>query len=115
MSNEPIPLSNSSAGYGCWYWGNGCGAGANIMKPENPYNRLKRIAIKWAGSAIYPHTRIMWTYPKEKLPGYWDLDKLFERVAAAKQLGYMVILEADDSGLKVLYRKLPDELPLELR
>ncbi len=86
------------------------------MKPVNPYSRLKRIAIEWASSVIYPHKRLMWTYPKSKLENEsWCLANLFERVSAAGQLGYTVVLEADDSGLRVMYKKLPDELPWELK
>lgn len=85
------------------------------MKRENPYNRLKRICTKWAGSVIYPHKRLMWRYPKDKITHSWRLDDLAERVQAADQLGYDVKLEWRNDGLAVLYVKRPDEIPWELK
>lgn len=38
----------------------------------------------------------------------WSLSNLAERVAAADQLGYDVVLKSDDSGLRVEYvAKIP--------
>lgn len=85
------------------------------MARINPYTRLQRIAMEWASSVLYPHTQTMWTYPKERLDGLWRLTNLNERVEAAEQLGYRVIIESNEQGLVVKYEKKPSELPWELR
>lgn len=80
-------------------------------KPITPYQRLKDEAKEWAFSVVYPWRRQMWRYPKEKLnrEGGWSLSDLWERVAAAEQLGHVVQLKATDEGLIVEYiRKAPD-------
>lgn len=51
----------------------------------------------------------MWVYGKTQLPD------LYERVAAAKQLGYDVMLFAEQDGLHVKYVKEVEEAPWEFR
>lgn len=85
------------------------------QKPITPYERLKAAFLKYVSSVEYPHTKLMWSYPKAKLSDGWSLIDLAERVSAAEQLGYDVVLRSDDGGLKVLYRKKHAETPWELR
>ena len=50
----------------------------------------------------------MWHYPKDKLSEGWTLTDVYERVAAAEQLGYDVVLKAPKKGLEVEYiEKIP--------
>lgn len=87
-----------------------------MTKRISPYTRLKKIASEWAVKALYPHARPMWCYPRNKLESKsWCLAALYERTAAAEQLGYDVKLKATDSGLEVKYVKKVPELPWELR
>ena len=82
----------------------------------SPYTRLKKIALEWAVEALYPSTRTMWCYPKNRLQTEsWCLTTLYERTAAAEQLGYDVKLKATDNGLEVRYVKKVPELPWELQ
>lgn len=84
-------------------------------KPINPYERLKREFREYASAIEYPHTKVMWRYPKERLHEGWTLANLAERVAAAEQIGYDVILQSDDEGLRVIYRKKRPSTPWEAR
>lgn len=81
----------------------------------NPYTRLKGICKKYADEVRYPHTRNMWHYPKSRLKEGWTLTDLWERTAAAEQLGYDVVLEAQDKGLLVKYVKKRPRVPWELQ
>lgn len=86
------------------------------MKRESPYTRLQRIVRKWVYTAQFPRSVTMWIYPKDKLDSDWDLTSLAERVKAADQLGYRVELEwVEEKGLRVVYRKRPDDPPMEVR
>lgn len=83
---------------------------------ENPYNRLKRIGGEFFLNKVkYRHKVEMWYYPKNRLDEGWNLGDLYERVSAAKQLGYDVILEADNKGLIVKYVKSIPDIPWEFR
>jgi hypothetical protein len=86
-------------------------------KQKNPYQRLLESLGKYRGSVKYPKTKTMWTYPKNKLGEGWTLAGLYERVSAADQLGFDVVLTADDAGIRVSYRARPDEshLPWSVR
>ena len=81
----------------------------------NPYTRLQGEAREWAVSVVHPERRVMWRYPKDKLALSWPLDELQQRVVAANQLGWDVVLVADDGGLLVQYRKRHDSPPWEIR
>lgn len=81
-------------------------------KPITPYQRLLDDIKKWCSDVAYRHRVKMWTYQKARLSEGWELATLNQRVAAAGQLGYEVILESDDSGLHVLYRKKAPDVPL---
>ncbi len=79
------------------------------MKRTNPYVTLKKEFSEWVSRAINRRRTLMWIYPKEKLPEGWRLTDLYERVAAADQLGYEVHLKTSETGLHVEYvPKLPE-------
>lgn len=88
--------------------------GVMKKKPINPYEQLRDTARKWAESVLYPHIVKMWFYPKNRLSESWKLDDLYERVAAANQLGYDVELIAGDDGLHVRYVKRPTDAPWQI-
>lgn len=48
---------------------------------------------------------LMWTYPKNGLHKGWDLQNLWDRMAAAQSLGFTVTLEATDEGIEVYYHQ----------
>lgn len=77
-------------------------------KPITPYARLLADVRKFASSVKYPHKKLMWRYNKSDLGKHWTLTDLYERVKAADQLGYDVVLVAEDAGLAVQYAKRPD-------
>lgn len=72
-------------------------------KPINPYSALLSRAQKYRSRVINPVKKGMWQYPKNRLDEGWALKDLWERTAAANQLGYDVKLEATDAGLEVKY------------
>lgn len=74
-----------------------------MTKPISPYVALNGQFSEWIGRAICRRRKLMWTYQKEKLNDEWTLRSLYERVAAAKQLGHDVELKATDAGLEVWY------------
>lgn len=81
---------------------------------ETPYNRLKKAVLKYMSGVDYPHRKIMWLYPKEKLSEQWRLDDLAQRVQAADQLGFDTKLRMADDGLRVEYVKRPAPLDYSL-
>lgn len=74
-------------------------------KPITPYARLLGQVNAFASKVAYPHTRSMFFYPRAKLSEEWALTDLWERTKAAEQLGYDVVLLANDVGLHVQYVK----------
>lgn len=85
------------------------------MKRINPYTRLQQECSEWARKVKYRDRRVMFRYPKNSLNEKWSLSDLYERVAAAKQLGYSVELEAGNDGITVKYVKDIPEPPWEIR
>jgi hypothetical protein len=85
-----------------------------MSKPINPYTTLKDKFRKFADACEYRKPKTMWMYPKEKLGNNWSLKDLFERVAAADQIGFDVGLFATDEGLVVKYLKKIPERPWEI-
>ena len=81
---------------------------------ETPYSRLKNAVEQYITGVDYPHRKVMWFYPKEKLAQSWKLDDLAERVQAADQLGYDVKLRMADDGLRVEYVERPAPLDYSL-
>jgi hypothetical protein len=84
-------------------------------KRLNPYSRLLNEIREYMRDLRYRHTKIMWRYSKNTLGDGWDLNQLYERVAAAGQLGYEVKLIASDKGLEVIYQKEVPNIPWEWR
>jgi hypothetical protein len=85
--------------------------GGNVA--VNPYSRLLAEIKKWAFEARHRHTVTMWYYPKDKLETGWTLKDLYERTAAAEQVGYDVVLRAAPTGLTVHYVKQLPPTPYE--
>ena len=86
-----------------------------MSKPVNPYTTLQERFRDFANSCEYRKPKMMWIYPKARLGGDWSLKDLWDRVAAAEQLGFDVGLFATEEGLIVKYlKKLPDR-PWEIR
>lgn len=83
-------------------------------KRISPYVRLMGAFREYVTAVELRHQRSMWVYPKEKLDDGWRLTGLNERVAAASQLGYDVILRSTDEGLQVLYIKQIPQRPYEV-
>jgi hypothetical protein len=88
---------------------------AEKTKRKNPYQMLLEDAKKYAREAKYRRAVLMWTYDKAKLGNGWSLNELYERTAAAKQLGYDVVLEATADGLCVKYVKTVPDAPWAFR
>ena len=76
------------------------------MKRLNPYQRLLEEIQEFCNSLKWRHKVAMHYYPKDRLSETWSVNDLYERTAAAQQIGYEVILEAKDTGLHVFYRKV---------
>lgn len=78
-------------------------------KRITPYKRLKDQFLEFANKCLIRRRRNMWMYPHAKLNEGWRLHDLWERTAAAEQIGYDVQLRADKDGLHVEYiAKLPE-------
>lgn len=87
-----------------------------MAKRLNPYQRLANEFLEWAYKVTGPKRKSMWFYPLGRLNEGWKLYDLYERTAAAEQLGFDVILKADDKGLHVEYvEKRPEKPPYHLR
>ena len=84
-------------------------------KPITPYQRLLDTAAEWARKVTWRKERGMWTYPKAQLGEHWSMSDLYQRTLAAQQLGYHVILVADEKGLMVRYREDVPQAPYEFR
>lgn len=81
-----------------------------MTKKQTPYSRLLDEFREYYNSIRYARMKTMWQYPKDKLSDTWTLSDLYERTAAAEQIGYEVVLEAAEDGLTVRYRKKPPTL-----
>lgn len=84
-------------------------------KRISPYTRLLESFREYVNAVELRHQRSMWVYPKARLGESWGLTDLNERVAAASQLGYDVILRATDEGLQVRYIKQIPQRPYEVQ
>lgn len=72
---------------------------------KNPYTELLQRVRRFAMDVAHRRVRTMWNYPKEKLSANWRLDDLAERVQAADQLGWDVLLKVKDGALHVEYHQ----------
>lgn len=84
------------------------------MKRTNPYTTLKNQFSDWVSKAINRRRVLMWTYPKNRLEEGWKLSDLSERVAAANQLGFEVVLKSSEAGLHVEYVAKVPERPWDI-
>lgn len=82
-------------------------------KRKTPYQMLLKEVKEWASKVRYRHEKEMWLYPKKYLTNGWSMAELYERVSAAEQLGYDVVLYATKDGLSVRYRKQIPNVPLK--
>ncbi len=75
-----------------------------------PYQRLLDRFYAFIQAVKYPHKVELWYYPHDEIDAkkVWHMQFLQQRVMAADQLGYDVILESRDTGLHVFYRKRVD-------
>ena len=80
-------------------------------KPKTPYQRLLDDIKDFCSKVRFRHEAGLFWYRKDKLRAGHSLDDLYERVAAAEQLGYEVYLVAKDDGLHARYRKKAPEVP----
>lgn len=86
------------------------------MPREAPYNRLKRICAQWAcDNVLFRHKQEMWTLNLKD--NTYDLTALSEKIRTADDLGYVIELSASKNDHVVFsyVKKLPEELPYELR
>jgi hypothetical protein len=82
-----------------------------IKELQAEIRTLKKDMNNFCAKIRHPRTITMWTWPKQKLTEGWRLDNLSERVFAAEQLGFDVVLENNDVGLRVIYKKKHPEVP----
>lgn len=83
------------------------------MKQMNPYTRLLSEIKEWCHTATFRHEKLMWYYSVNRLNESFNLSKLYERVRAAEQLGYDVLLVAKEDSLDVVYKKKLPGIPFE--
>jgi hypothetical protein len=73
---------------------------------KNPYTALLERAKQYAFDVKYRHRTHMFTYPKAAQQDCsYRLDELYQRVAAADQLGYDAQITTKDGALIVQYVK----------
>jgi hypothetical protein len=92
------------------------------MKKFNPYQSLKKSAQEFAQkvNSYLKCGTVMFTWTRDSLmthpPTGFRLDDVYQRALAAQQLGYDVILVADQTAGMTLYykKKLPATIPYEL-
>lgn len=85
-------------------------------KRTNPYTALVERCRQYAFNVKHRHRKTMFTYPKVSgdQTGY-RLDDLYQRVAAADQLGYDVELVTCANGdLQVQYVRRVEQVPYEI-
>lgn len=89
------------------------------QKRISPYTRLQMAGRKFFHKILFPRRRRMFTFTNARLKeGGWTLWDVYQRVEAAKQLGYEVVVETDGNDLVLNYverRPAPSELPYEFK
>lgn len=83
---------------------------AEIVR-KNPYQRLLEEIRDWCRLVTYRHEVTMFVYPKYKLNEGWSMKEVWDRTAAAEQLGYDVQIIADNDGLTIKYKKKLPKVP----
>lgn len=87
----------------------------NKPKRKTPYQMLMEDAQRFARDVKYPRQYEMFFLPKSNLSAGYNLDDVYERVQAASQLGYDVMLKATENGIKIMYVEKRPETPLGWR
>jgi hypothetical protein len=77
---------------------------------SNSYKRLAQRFSKFEHSVRYPESHLMFVFEaKQLVPTIsFRLDQLFQRAIAAEKLGFNVVINADEAGMIISYRKKPD-------
>lgn len=70
---------------------------------KNPYEMLLEEFKEYANKVEHPKTKQMWRYTEDGLKKAWFLGNLLQRVMAAEQLGFDVMLKNNDGSLEVQY------------
>ena len=83
------------------------------VKPITPYQRLHEKFELFVFNVKYPRKVLVWRYDQKLINSHsvWAMSELQQRVIAANHLGYDVMLESNEYGLDVFYRKRPN-LPM---
>ena len=80
----------------------------------NPYTILREEGREWMDKVLHRGKTLMWWFSLSNLPS--NLNTVYERTMAAQQLGYSVVVEANDQGLRFHYVKaLPESKPWGFR
>lgn len=88
------------------------------MKRISPYNRLRDTARDFISKFFTAERRGLWTFEKDALENKtWSLRTLKARVDTAKKLGWSTVIESTDTGLAIVFVRLPTEtdVPWEFR
>jgi len=87
-----------------------------MTKRLNPYQRLFETMATYCRKVEFRHHVLMLHYPRDEINkgSAWKLRGLYERTLAADQLGYDVVLRAQEDRLQVLYVKKLPEIPMEM-
>ncbi len=73
---------------------------------------LRETANEFFNKVVNRDVRGMFLYPKNRLKEAWALTDVYERTLAAQELGWTVVIRADQDGLHVDYaKKLPTSRP----
>lgn len=77
------------------------------IKRTNPYTALLEEINAWVRKLKYRHTVSMFYWSLENLEPekVWRLDDVYQRTLAAQSLGYEVVIEADEKGMAMKYKK----------
>lgn len=80
----------------------------------NPYERLKRVGKEFAEAVKYRHTATMFTLSKKEVEqNNYSLLEIYQRTAAAQQVGYEVhLVVRNDDTLVIQYVKAPPPTPV---
>lgn len=83
-------------------------------KPKNPYVTLLKNIMSFCRKLKHQHTVGMfyWSVENLKPEKAWRLDDVYQRTLAAQAIGYEVVLEANEKGMEMKYRKKV-EIPFE--
>jgi hypothetical protein len=82
----------------------------------NPYTRLKNKVSDWADEVLNPTTVNMFRFANASTnPNGWRLDDVYQRIEAAKQLGYKVEVRTCGKDIEMWYVKNAPRKPWELQ